>query len=294
MKALIIGMGIGELYRSVYTDLGWSITTCDTVKPADFSSVDDITGVYDIAHVCTPNFTHEAIARQIAPYCKIVFVEKPGVETAQLWQSMCDTFPDTRFAMVKNNQFRDNVNELREIAAQSDYIECNWINVDRVPNPGSWFTTEKLAFGGVSRDLLPHLLSWVQALDPLYNSLDVEHSESHQHYDLDTLTSTDYGVIDPNGVYDVDDECALTLRASINPKRLFSLRAAWKSPAKRDDIALHFYKDGDWLHTEILGLCPESAYKEMVDTAYKNMYNESYWKEQHALDYWIHSQLQEV
>ena len=75
MQALIIGMGIGELYRSVYTDLGWDITTCDTAKPADFSSVEDITGVYDIAHVCTPNFTHETIARQIAPYCKVVFVE---------------------------------------------------------------------------------------------------------------------------------------------------------------------------------------------------------------------------
>lgn len=289
MQALIIGMGIGELYRSVYTDLGWNITTCDTAKPADFSSVEDISGVYDIAHVCTPNFTHETIARQIAPYCKVVFVEKPGVQTSALWESMCDTFPETKFVMVKNNQFRDNVDELRSIARGSDYIECNWINQNRVPHPGSWFTTKKLAFGGVSRDLMPHLLSWVQVLDPIYDHLDMQHSESHQHFDLDTLTSTDYGVINPNGTYDVDDECAITLRG---PTRMFSLRAAWKSPARDDDIALYFYKEGKLLHKEPLGLCPESAYKKMVDEAYKNMYNESYWKEQQALDVWIHSHLQ--
>ena len=31
---------------------------------------------------------------------------------------------------------------------------------------GSWFTTRKLAFGGVSRDLMPHLLSLYVAMNP--------------------------------------------------------------------------------------------------------------------------------
>lgn len=290
MKALIIGMGIGELYRSVYTNLGWNVTTCDTAKPADYTNVEDIQEHFDIAHVCTPNFTHEHIARTIADKCKIIFVEKPGLRTSDDWCHLIDTFPDTRIAMVKNNQYRDNVNELVRITGLSDRVELNWNNCNRIPNPGSWFTTKELAFGGVSRDLLPHLLSWVQVLEPNYKFLDFYGSETHQVWDLETLTSTDYGTINRDGTFDVDDTAYLTLN---NNHRIFALRTSWKTD-KPDDIALRFYNEGELLHEEPLGLCPESAYKKMVDSAWSHVYNDTYWEEQADMDYWIHQQLQDM
>ena len=36
MKVLIVGMGIGELYKSIYERKLWDITTVDQNKPADY------------------------------------------------------------------------------------------------------------------------------------------------------------------------------------------------------------------------------------------------------------------
>ena len=49
---------------------------------------------------------------------------------------------------------------------------------------------------------------------------------------------------------------------------------------------------GDLIHTEPLGLCPEDAYEKMVDTALDNLYNDIYWREQFSRDVWIHKQLE--
>ena len=51
---------------------------------------------------------------------------------------------------------------------------------------------------------MPNLLSWVQIFQASYNELVCMYPETHQHYNLETVGSTDYGTVDP-GVYDVDD-----------------------------------------------------------------------------------------
>ena len=43
-----------------------------------------------------------------------------------------------------------------------------------------------------------------------------------------------------------------------------------------------------------LGLCPESAYKSMVETAVKNLNNNEFWSAQFAQDIWIHEQLENL
>ena len=83
MKVLIVGMGFGNLYKSVHTELGNEIVTVDTNGTADFTSIDDAIRthrMFDITHICTPNFTHFSLANKLAKFSKIVFVEKPGVE----------------------------------------------------------------------------------------------------------------------------------------------------------------------------------------------------------------------
>ena len=43
-----------------------------------------------------------------------------------------------------------------------------------------------------------------------------------------------------------------------------------------------------------LGLCPESAYKTMVETAVKNLNNNEFWKAQYDQDIWIHEQIEKL
>jgi hypothetical protein len=159
MKSLIVGMGIGNLYKDVLAKLGHEVVTVDNnpnVK-ADFTDVDPalLSGPFDTVHICTPNYTHENIARLAAPLAKIVFIEKPGVESSSAWGDLITDFPDTRFMMVKNNMWRNNIPELAASASIAKTVNIRWIRKNCIPHPGSWFTTRKLAYGGVSRDLMP-------------------------------------------------------------------------------------------------------------------------------------------
>ena len=59
MRSLIIGMGIGQLYKNVLTELDHEITTFDTdvSKNADVTTFEDaiLQGPFDTVHICTPN-----------------------------------------------------------------------------------------------------------------------------------------------------------------------------------------------------------------------------------------------
>jgi hypothetical protein len=57
MKSLIVGMGIGQLYRDIYQQLGHDIVTVDqdVSKSADFQDIDSalaLHGVFDTVHIC--------------------------------------------------------------------------------------------------------------------------------------------------------------------------------------------------------------------------------------------------
>jgi hypothetical protein len=40
-----------------------------------------------------------------------------------------------------------------------------------------------------------------------------------------------------------------------------------------------------------LGLCPESAYKNMISDAVNNLNNDSFWRDQFEIDCWIHKKI---
>ena len=155
-------MGIGNLYATVLDKLGHGIITVDqdSNKGADFLTVDaaiEECRMFDTAHVCTPNFTHEEIARKLAPVTKIIFIEKPGVINSKAWIKLITDFPRTRFMMVKNNMWRDNIDDLKVLAGKAKSVNIEWTRKNCIPSPGSWFTTRKLAFGGVSPVSYTHL-----------------------------------------------------------------------------------------------------------------------------------------
>lgn len=294
MKSLVIGMGIGQLYKTVLTELGHEVVTVD-MDPAKGADYCDYVAAYtdheyfDTVHICTPNYTHINLARYAGNRsAKLVFVEKPGVESHYVWAAMIRDYPNTRFMMVKNNQFRDEIAKFKELASRSDTVYIRWNNRNRIPSPGSWFTNKQLAFGGVSRDLIPHMLSYYCALAD-YNKGNKLYAHATQRWQLSEIDSTDYGVVNPNGVYDVDDFCEIEFRHG-NTK--YILTANWRS-LKETDISISFNTSTGAVRHE-LGFCPESAYKKMIQEAVQNLNNSEYWKEQQAQDIWIHKQIENL
>ena len=291
-KALIVGMGFGRaVYKPVLEELGYQVITVDLVQPADFKTVQEAIGVhkhFKTVNICTPNFTHETIAREVAEYASIVFVEKPGVKNSATWQKLVDDFPDTRFMMVKNNQYRREIKQFKQLADQSISVQIIWNNKNRIPNPGSWFTNKELAFGGVSRDLVPHMLSYYCILTD-YKKGKRRYDLRDQQHTLKSITSTDYGTIDKNGVYNVDDLCEIGYNCNHTE---WKIHANWKDDLG-DDIYISFnLKNGAVKHS--LGLCPESAYKSMIRTAVENRFNNEFWDEQLSQDIWIHRQIENI
>jgi len=285
MKSLIVGMGIGELYKSVLTQLGAEVITVDPNpdKSANFKSIEDAMQKhksFDTVNVCTPNWTHKQLTQIVAPISKIVFVEKPGFKNADEWQQTVNEFPNTRIMMVKNNMWRNNIAEMQTLAAQSDTVNIKWIRKNCIPHPGSWFTTKELAYGGVSRDLVPHLLSLYIAMNPNWEDTTSSNSIVGQKWTLPTIDSTEYGTINYNGTYDVDDN----VKMSFDSK--WHIQANWKDLTK-EESCVTFNSS-----TIELGWCPEEAYYNMIQDAIKNTDNDTFWQEQAKQDIWIHKQIE--
>jgi predicted dehydrogenase len=297
MKSLVVGMGIGQLYKTVLTELGYDVVTVDTDKSKGADYIDLKQALtdhknFDTVNICTPNYTHLQVARSVAKHSRIVFIEKPGLGTSAQWQRLCNEFPRTRFMMVKNNQYRDNIDVLTALASRASLISLTWINNDRVPNPGTWFTTYDLAYGGVSRDLLPHLLSLFQTLSGFTHTDATKiHERGDQVWHLDDLTTTDYGYVNPKGVYDVDDVVEINFRDKKG--RTWFIEANWRSLTPDDRSILMIFPDGTRYYYE-LGLCPEDAYKRMIKTAVGMVDVDVYWQHQFDLDMWIHKTIEEI
>ena len=289
MKSLIVGMGIGNLYKDVLTKLGHNIITVDTnpAVKADFTELEPamLSGPFDTVHICTPNFTHESIARLVAPLARIVFIEKPGVESELAWLNLTQDFPDTRFMMVKNNMWRSNIAELVVLASQAKTVNIRWIRKNCIPYPGSWFTTRELAYGGVSRDLMPHLLSLYIAMNPSWRTESVNGKGAQMMWELSNIDSTEYGVINRNGTYDVDDQCHIDFGSK------WGCQANWRSMDVEDSSIQFISQDNSELRFE-LGWCPEEAYHNMIVDAIANIDNKEFWNVQLKQDLWIHKQIE--
>ena len=72
---------------------------------------------------------------------------------------------------------------------------------------------------------------------------------------------------------------------------VIKINTAWRTD-EDDDIAVHMYKGDIKFRTYPLGLCPEEAYKSMIENHIKNLNNEEFWKEQNKQDLFIHTVLE--
>ena len=291
-RSLVVGMGIGQLYKTILEKLGHEVITVDSdiSKGAMLPTVESAMlahAPFDTVHICTPNFTHEVIARTVAPVSKIIFIEKPGVIDSKCWQCLVEDFPNTRFMMVKNNMWRSNINELIELASKAKTVKIRWIRKNCIPSPGSWFTTKDLAFGGVSRDLMPHLLSLYVAMNPDWKNEKLSGQTAMQCWELKDIENTDYGTVNPNGTYNVDDMCV------VNFSNKWRCAANWRS-TNEEDSSIAFVMQDNTIERFELGWCPEEAYHNMIVDAIANMDNSNFWLQQYAIDYWIHERIEKL
>jgi len=291
-RSLVIGMGIGQLYKTVLENLGHEVVTVDKdiTKRATMPSIDAailLYGSFDTVHICTPNFTHFEIAGKIAPYAKIVFIEKPGVADSNSWNILLETFKYTRFMMVKNNMWRSNIAELKTLASTAKTVKIKWIRKNCIPSPGSWFTTKKLAFGGVSRDLMPHLLSLYVAMNPQWRADTVNGTTTLTAWKLEDIDSTDYGTVNSKGTYDVDDVCV------INFTNKWTCSANWRS-MDVEDSSIEFIMPDNSVERFELGWCPEEAYQAMIKEAVERVDDAKFWTDQYEQDTWIHTVIEKL
>ncbi len=70
------------------------------------------------------------------------------------------------------------------------------------------------------------------------------------------------------------------------------LTANWKDN-NADDVYISFDMKNSAAKF-VLGLCPEQAYKAMIENAVNNLNNNDFWKEQLAQDIWIHRQIENL
>lgn len=282
--SIVVGMGIGQLYKDVLTKLGQEVITVDLDpnKGADYTDVDQAISThlkFKTAHICTPNFTHAELTKKLSACSSIVFVEKPGLRTPEEWTQAAQS--SARVMMVKNNMWRSNMDELRALAQEAKQVNIQWIRRNCIPHPGSWFTTRELAFGGVSRDLMPHLLSLYIAMNPQWDKEEVNGYLAIRKWMLAQIESTEYGTVNPNGTYDVDDHCAIKFGDKWN------LIADWRSMDK-EDSSIEFIMPDNTIERFELGWCPEDAYQRMIQDAVNNITNSTFWNKQFSEDVWIH------
>jgi len=294
MKALVVGLGMGQQYALWLGEMGYEVITLDLdpTKGANYTRDVDVVKDhphFDVVYIGTPNWTHEPIAKFFAPNTDLLLIEKPGLRDSMAWVNLVSEFPRTRIMMVKNNQFRPEMKLFKQQADNSDTVYVRWNNANRIPFPGSWFTTKDRAFGGVSRDLMPHMLSYYCALTDYRQGSKIK-AVASQNYELKDILNTDYGSVNPNGTYDVDDFCHIEFT---NGKTRWVLSANWKTNLDHDDSSIAFSMKNAAVRHE-LGLCPGDAYKNMIKQAVSNLSNADFWQAQLDQDTWIHQQIENL
>lgn len=295
-KIGIIGLGIGSMYKRIL-DPYYEIVTIDidAYKSPDFLSIDDCLKVhhyFDLIIVATPTYLHKEQYDQVADHAKIVLIEKPGFVYSEVWERAYEKRKN--LFMTKNNMYREEFPYIKDIIDENfsliERVNITWINKSRVPFPGFWFTDKSKAFGGTSKDSFPHLLSEFYYLFRDYPAFKYVgfNKTVKQNFQLKDVLDTDYGIPNPDGIYDVDDY------ARVDFKNLpVTLIGCWKSPTGEDTkIGIEIeWKTGEKKYIDF-ELCPEYCYFKQFN--YFLNITDDQKREQFKADMFIHQVIEQL
>lgn len=276
-KALVVGLGMGQQYKNWLEQLSFDVTTIDPDlnKNADFVTIEtclDKHNKFDLVYIGTPNYTHEPIARQLVNHTKILLIEKPGFQTHSHWMNFVKEFYQTRIMMVKNNQYRPERNIWRDMAYRSEKVCVTWQREKGIPS-SPWFIDPVKSYGGVSRDLMPHMLSYFTNFTDYSNSITIK----RQKEDLLNIG--------------IDTWCIMEYTAANDKKTQWILFTDWQNESY-DSASIEFIISGHSHIYDLGSLCPSEPYLDMITDCVKNVDNDNFWNEQLAQDLWIHQQLE--
>lgn len=282
MKACIAGFGgIGKnVYYPVLKELGFDISIIDPVAPeADYLDVKLADKHYDLAIVASPNCYHHDIVEHLAESTSRILVEKPGFRRTESYLDLINEYDDSDIAIVKNNLYRNLEEEglnsgIWAQMAMGNFdgiksLEIKWMHKNRIPNAGGWSTNKQMSWGGVALDLFPHLycLLFLVTNRGKYQSSwmnieQVDYREFKQTTTLNEVKDSEYGSVNREGVLDV----ATYAKEHWHPWYALPVAvdfcAAWCGDEEEQSVTVHM-EDGTE-HKWHFGLCPVSAYKEMI------------------------------
>jgi hypothetical protein len=134
---------------------------------------------------------------------------------------------------------------------------------------------------------MPQLLSLYITLNPDWHKELVNGQSSIMNWSLENIDSTEYGTINHNGTYDVDDAC------HIDFGNKWGCQANWRS-MDQEDSSIEFIMQDNTIERFELGWCPEEAYKNMIQDAIDNLNNDVFWQNQTNIDLWIHKRIENL
>ena len=292
MRALIIGLGIGNVYIENLKQRNIECVSIDIdqTKNPTYTSFDQLTGnKFDLGIICTPTYLHEEHLLKIKDICNIILIEKPGLTNSDIWIKYAKEIP---IRMVKNNIYRTELKYLHTIISETaneiKQVNINWLSKDRTPYPGSWFT-DKSKEGGITKDLFPHLLHYYYILSGKQLSKPICY-DAYTTWKFDQVCSTQYGKIQTESpIYNADDYASALFMTQINSIDIpFKLTAAWKTDVE-DKLNIEIINHSGSKFIYEIRLCPNFVYGKMIDDIVEISDNIIVSYEEHLdIDLWIH------
>jgi len=294
-KIAIVGLGIGAVYKEQALLRQYDVYTIDANPNIDsnYKTVEELADsneFFDLIIVCTPNFLHERHFNILKNKSNKFIIEKPGVRDKKTLENIINGNPEKLITIAKNNLYRDWSWFYR--LSDVKFVNILWLNKNRIPKPGSWFTNKELAWGGVSRDLMPHLLHMFYAITKqMPKALD---TDCNKVWSLDKLNSSDYGGIDKTGAYDVDDHAFIKFKIPADPDHILAtdpsipikLISSWKDVTAPKESRIQIETmSGIYYQINELGLCPNECYGKMIDDIINTAIEEK--DKFNSIDLWV-------
>jgi predicted dehydrogenase len=165
----------------------------------------------DAVIVCVPNYLHAPVTLAALAAGKHVLCEKPMATSVEQAEAMAETARRTGNVLMvaHNNRFRGTSLKLKQMMEQGAlghvyHAKAGWVRRKGIPGWGSWFTQREFAGGGALIDIGVHVLDLALWLLGYPRPVSV-YGKTYAHFGTERKALSPYGVIQPNGTFDVED-----------------------------------------------------------------------------------------